>query len=361
MGFQGRPFISHEAPDNEGFRPEVYVTKGTGIVKSITPYKGNNDEIKTAQIAFEPGNLKYGDGTVSGWINMDEPAYEFAAKALETGEEVAYRIENQRRKKDKRTGEPISPKTSMYELMGADENGNNKDMGLTGRTTKKKCVGVGPVDGDLIATGEILTNPKEDPGPSGSRSAFGMDISELAPSNVSAVPHEVTHSGNLYKEPNPWTSTRSDGSLNAGSYDVQIYYEFYFFLLEELKKNDVPVFMLASERAGEVEPAGAFKENNLRVIVRQLLRAADYMQAVAYKTDEDAGNRPPMRGIGSHARAREILMKTIEDFYPLTENFNSSEDVKKWLNSVKERAQEIYQWSIDEASTFLNASNPSKD
>lgn len=329
MGFQSRPFISHDAPDANGVRCEIQVTKGTGLVKDIKYI----DDGKNAHVFLEPGNLTFNNGLVAGWINTDQPPFPILKAAYENGTEVEYRIETQRRKSNTVTHEKITRETPLYEVWGSPD-GKNINGALVGQTCRKLLVGAANEGEDMLFARDAMTNPKEDPQYGAAKSALDMDLAELSPQNTSAVPAAAKVVDNPFNEPNPWLPTRSDGTINPGSYEVQAYYEMYFFLKEN-----------ASKAGFELQDKGA------KSLAAKLLVTADKIQQGFYNTDT-----APARTLGSHARAREIVRGVITNIHPLQpDDVKSNPAAIAWLREVDAAALSVADWSLAAASKHLDS------
>lgn len=150
-------FTSLDGTDENGKRAEVYVQSFSGTVKDI---KENTDK-KVADVHFSVGNLKF---PIHGWINIEEPVYDLAKTAYESGDEVTFRIETQRK-----TG--VDRSIPMEEL--------RKDSSTARDNVKVLLVAVND-----LRTSEAVTNPKEDPkGTNGRYVAGDDDISTPASSS----------------------------------------------------------------------------------------------------------------------------------------------------------------------------------
>lgn len=139
-------FLSFDTADGLGIRAQVVVTKGELPVKRITL----SDDEKMAKIDFdaEAGGLKF---PIHANIPADGPAFEVLKAAKASGEQVAFRIETQRKKNvDRRL--PFPPAKD-----------SDKETGVTyletqgGKEVVKKLVAAGDV-----TTHEIVTDVTED-------------------------------------------------------------------------------------------------------------------------------------------------------------------------------------------------------
>jgi hypothetical protein len=139
-------FIALDGADENGTRAEVYVQLNRGTVKEIQ----ERTDKGVADVKFDVAKLNH---PIHGWIGIDTKTYEEVKRAKETGEEVEFRIESQRKP-------GIDRKIPMSEL--------RKDMSAARDNTRSLLVGVND-----IYTDELMTNPNEDPNASGGRYPAG--------------------------------------------------------------------------------------------------------------------------------------------------------------------------------------------
>lgn len=133
-------FISYDGFDGEngtGIRAEVNVQKNKGTIKKI-----DVNEKGFAHVEFKVPNDKI-RFPIQGWIRTDDPVFELVKAAQESGEEVSFRIENQRKPN-------VARNIPMSELR-ADSNTARENI-------KTLLVGI-----NGVLTSEALTLPEEDP------------------------------------------------------------------------------------------------------------------------------------------------------------------------------------------------------
>jgi hypothetical protein len=337
--YSARPFVSHAGPDGNGFREEVLVTKGRGTVVGIS-----KENASSVQVEINVPTLKYGN--LNGWLNKyihyddaksaDEqeinPEYQLALDAINDGFPVDFRIEHQRRKKTKRDKDPIDPKTPIYELMGADENGSNKQMNLVGDTTVKLLVGLGRPGEHMLFT-QDTTDPAEDPDNSGPTSA------RLSGHAERATPQR--HS-NGFNEVQPWVGQNPSGEVNPGSYAVDASIDFFFWLKDYALTHNVD----------------GLEGKRVRILAIHLVRLADDLQLAIYNDRLDA----PDRNIGSYREVRSIIKKTIDCLCPLTNDDVASKDaIKTWIQRVYDLSLDVWKWAVEDYAESIDVSPYGED
>lgn len=322
-----KPFVSLAGEDGNGFRQEVLVQKGCGTVSNI------DDKGHTVNVELTEPKLQY---PLHGWINKTErnsdeltAAYKVVKAHYESGEPMDFRIEQQRLRKNKRTKQPIDPKTPIYELLGADENGNNKSTEAARDNTVKLLVGVGDPDGKMEFI-QALTNPAEDPSSQGDRptSALGRPVaarSQSAPVDMSQV------------ERQPWVDRNPDGNVNPGCYGVETEMDFVFWITKYIHEHDVEL-----------------GERNINTLAKLLMSLADKLQHRIYKGRMKDTNR----NIGSYTRARWIIKNVIENYEPITaEAMESKSSLKEWKDQVGKRSLAIWSNALDYYTKLVDAND----
>lgn len=328
--YSARPFIAYAGPDPNGYRQEVLVNKGVGNVVGI------DDRGKTAQIEIDVPQLEH---HLKGWINTDTDAFRTAQEQFNNGQlPVAFRIEHQRRKANTKTKAPIPVETPIYELMGADKDGNNKDMQVTNANTRKLMVAIGLPDGELHFSQE-LTDPAEDP-------QFGQTQATSARVNKTSTvnnPNTVnTNNSNVIMtagpsnefEATPSTALNPDGNANPGSYSVNAPIDLYFWLIELEADGVVP----------------ALPDARRRILAKSLLGGAAIIQSRLYDDELPIVDRE----VGSFKTIINTMKKVIKDIHPFTEeDISSKEAMKGWVVSIENSTIDIVDWAIKNANEAL--------
>ena len=329
--YSTRPFISHAGADSNGVRAEVLVTKGVGVVTNFI-----NETDRTAQVEISvPGVLTK---PLKGWLNKTEedgktpnPPYEFARKAMQSGEPISFRIENQRRrhmKSDK--SQIIDPKTPIFELMGADADGKNKNPHLVDGTTVRLLVGVGDAEGGSMLFSQRLTSPAEDP------SFGGPTAAPLDPPVGESRPTAQGHGGGFH-EVQPWFAINPTGEVNPGSYAVDALIDYLFWTQKYAEDNDL----------------SELNTRRVKILAANLAALTDRLQIDVYNGRLDAADR----SIGSYREARAIIKGVATWTLPLKNvDMTSGDGVKNWINDVYETAIKIWKWSIEEYAATVGAS-----
>ncbi|WP_432573330.1 hypothetical protein [Kineococcus sp. SYSU DK005] len=145
-----KPFVSHDGADEQGVRAEVWVQVGTGTVTGI---ENRDEETKrNVMVVLKSDNSRV-SRPVTAWLAKDDPTYPEVLRAHETGREVRYRVESQRKP-------GVDRSTPIADL--------RVDMATAGANTVSIFAGI-----DGLLSREAVTDPAEDPGPGGRLRAAG--------------------------------------------------------------------------------------------------------------------------------------------------------------------------------------------
>ena len=337
-----KPFTSFDGVDARGVRAEVHVQTGTGTVKAL------EENGKNILVKMSVEGLKH---PVQGWTSKDENIFAILAEAKESGREISYRIEAQRK-------DGVPRETPIAELRPNAEEG--------AKHTRQIFVGA---DGTLSS--EALTNPAEDPLSGGRVSALnprtapqqqpaggaasggGFSVEQalaglakarqggLPPTVVDAtaalalaagasveqvmaagVDEQTTQQRReirraVASEAKPFIAYNTDGRVNLGSYAVQAAVGAESLAADLIIANNVALAEAhnaavdAGDVAGEhVEPQPVdFK--NAAALGAILLGLADRVQV-----DSIGGGRPD-RMATSHSRARGLVYDAVKNRYPV--------------------------------------------
>ena len=290
-GSNENKFISHDGPDAQGVRAEVYVQKGTGTIISIKPGATN----VTAQVAVKNENpkVKY---PIMGWVPVSDPIYPLIQEAFESQTPIEYRFESQRKPSEPRDT-PIGPLRETTEL--AREHTTPIFAGINGKLSS-----------------EAVTNPTEDPAPGGRIRAVDTPAPAAAPAAPPAQqqyqPQQSQGNGYVAEEP-PFKEFNSDGSINYGSYAMQAAVG-----AESLVRR------LLSDRDTSPETVAHY---------------AIVLLAIADKVQSYVTNKKPSRMSGSHTRVRGIVYDTVENFFPIPDAHEQDLD---WVAKVGTLSRERF-------------------
>ena len=309
--YMERPFISYDAPDNDGVREEIKVTKGTAVVDN------RQESAKMVKYHFIADNLKKHNGFPASISKDDKEIIRILDESLENGTPVYVRKETVRdRKKHTDRSVPIE-----------DIKDNEKFA---------RVAAVKDENGEYIfaSNNMALTNPKEDP-VTGPKSALDMDIPDEIPVNNAkqSFPSRNTHAVELPA----WEKENRDGATNPGSFVTQANVSAYFFAVEKLKAAGL------STDHEDVLP-----------VAEEILRAADILQLLVYKKTE--GREDVLdsadRSINSHSRARHIIFEMINNLHPITEDAVEAIKSKEkatvptpWMKEIISASKVIFFWS----------------
>lgn len=141
-------------------RPQVYVRYYPNLVVSNLVEGGRSgDRAGLLTVHFDPASVGF-TNAISAHMNNDDRTVHMLRHSFETKTPVAVAIETQRKKKNSRTGEQISPLTHIHALRGATHaNGDGPAAALIGPTGENTSNRVAFVNG--IGTQHIVTNPSE--------------------------------------------------------------------------------------------------------------------------------------------------------------------------------------------------------
>ncbi|NAZ78123.1 hypothetical protein GTQ99_22325, partial [Kineococcus sp. T13] len=359
-----KPFVSHDGVDAQGVRAEVWVQVGTGTVTKI---ENKDDDVKrNVMVVIKSDNTRV-SRPVTAWLAKNDPTYPAVLAAHESGREIQYRVESQRKPTVDRT-------TPIAEL--------RVDMATAGANTVSIFAGI---DGQLGA--EAVTDPAEDPNPGGRlRAAPGASSRDASHGQVPAAPaasaeaaltalatarqaglpvgvvdaaaalalaagasaKQVAEAGFVGQAPTPRGERRrafaheaaphvalnSDQRVNLGSYAVQA-----AFSAEKVAHD---VLAEAAQRACEAhdaavaagelqeEPLGAPAPVSLAQaagLAGVLLELADRVQVGAY-----GGGRPD-RMANSHTRARSLVYDAVRTRHPVPFGVEVAER-EAWMRAV---------------------------
>lgn len=291
-GNNDNKFVSHDGPDANGVRAEVYVQKGTGMIVSIKPGTTN----VTAQVAVKNENPKV-KFPIMGWVPVSDPIYPLIQEAFDAQTPIEYRLESQRKNSEPRDT-PIGPLRETMDL--AREHTTPIFAGINGQLSS-----------------EAVTNPAEDPAPGGRIRAVDTPAPAPAVQQPAQNQNQNQYSqgnsnGNVTEEP-PFKETNSDGSPNYGSYAIQAAVG-----AESLVRR-----MLADRNASSDTVA----------------HYAIVLLAIADKVQSYVTNKKPSRMAGSHTRVRGIVYDTVENFYPIPASHDLDLD---WVAKVGTLSRERF-------------------
>ena len=283
-------FVSHDGPDAQGFRAEVYVQKGTGKIVSIKPGATN----VTAQIAVKNENPKV-KFPLMGWVPVNDPIYPLIQEAFDAQASIEYRFESQRKSSEPR-------ETPIMEL--------RETMDKAREHTTPIFAGI---NGQLSS--EAVTNPAEDPAPGGrirAVDAAPAPAPQQQQVQQQAQQHNSQGNGHVVEEA-PYKEYNSDGTVNYGSYAVTAAVGAESFARR-----------LLADRNPSAETVAHY------AIV--LLAIADTVQG--YVTQ-----KKPTRMAGSHTRIRGIVYDTVENFFPIPASRDQDLD---WVAKVGKLSRERF-------------------
>lgn len=363
-----KPFVSHDGTDPNGIRAEVYVQTGTGTVKELKE-NGNNINVFMAV-----DGLKH---PIGGWTSKSEAIYPMLVEAYESGREITYRIESQRKNGIDRA----TPIAVLRETMDtAKENCRNLFVGVDGTLSSEAVTD--PAE-DPYAGGRIpATDPRNKPaaaptagGPGGFTAeqaltglaaarqgglsdsiidsaaalalAAGASVQQVLTAGVDeqAEPAERQVQRVVAAEAAPFNAYNTDGRVNLGSYAVQAGVGAESLAAELIHDNAVAVAEAhnAAVEAGEVEGEKIEPQpvnfKSAAALGSVLLDLADRVQVGTYE-----GGRPS-RMANSHTRARSFVYDAVKNRYPVP--FGADADTQEeWKKQVVAEGIERFKWAV---------------
>lgn len=359
-------FITHDGADANGIRAEVVVVKGRGKVTDVT--LGNKD--RSVQVSFMEENLK---NPIKGWANVGTPIHEAVLKAKESGEDVNYRIEIQRKSFIPRDMpmEEVRPKGDMITAnknairILASVNDVVSDEAVThpsedvaptyGRHKATGTEGKPATSGGTIDPSNILEGLKALAGTGathdvqasalGAAIALGVNpadalavVSSQETSSEDRPPVRVNFSG----EGKPWEWYNTDGRENLGHARFASGSGAESFVREQLVALGLD---------------NATLHDGVVYFTNIILSIADRVQEKIY----GEGYRPD-RASASHARIRGIIYDTVEHYHVLPVNIPANEDantvVKAWIAEVGNEVFERFQIVLNSSNAPTNFAIP---
>lgn len=368
-------FVSLDGEDEKGIRAEVEVQVNKGTIHSIDEKLDKG----TADVKFSVGNLKF---PIHGWIRTDDEVYQEVIRAKETGEEVTFRIEAQRKDNVDRS---IPIKELRTDLSAARDNTKvllvavndkytseavtnpNEDVTLSrGRypagnsTASKPSTGSSTnvsIDKEAIlsrlkeaATDTRIRQPLLDNLASQAYLA-GVPMEEIVDALYSADKRDNTQPSDtprpgVASEAPSWKEYNSDGRLNLGSY---------------LVAGALGVESLAYKQVHRIEGLNApNKDETVTYFTNLIFAICDRIQVAGYGSEARVD-----RAANSHIRARGVVYDVIEKMYPLPISLSATgsivveggnETVNSWITSVGKESKERFMRAIKSSTEFYRFS-----
>ena len=348
-------FTSYDGADKDGVRAEVHVQTGPGIVTHlISAAQGKTFNVKFRSTI--PGMKR----PISAWVTAEDPLMKVLEEAKESGREVEYRVESQRKPH-------VDRKTPIAEL--------RKTQDIAIDNVKSILAGI---DGTLGL--ERVTDPSEDPvsshgryvaddssrkpgsGGSGSGGAgfspeaalaglanarqAGMDPAVVAAAQALALmagvsPADVESAGvdagsrqrptqqrAVAVEAAPFKPYNSDGRPNAGSYAVQAVLSVDSMVRDLVRDKKIDL-----------------NEEGVREVASALLSAADAVQASVVGSTDRMSN--------SHTRARGVVFNMLKDVESFAQSSSDpgivSGSLAATINGFVDEASARYSWAVETA------------
>lgn len=353
---------------------------------------GNRDDLVT--IEFDPQSVGLKQ-SIKAHVDADEPMVEVIKQAADAGQPVAVAIETQRKRKDGRSGEAISPLTPIHALRGCNEPNGSGDneamMGASNRTVNNRLAMVNgrgtkhilsdPREwaslvsnraGDLPPAGWKALNDKDDwknygvavrsttapvPQPSAQAGQAGAAAAPSDPTELvralapgltaviqQAVADEFAKQGsrpnkNGFYEGKPWDARTNNGMVNLGGYLSTGQGHCYRWAYDYLVQHEV---------TGNCDEAAT-------VLADVVMTLADQVQAGAY-----GHGVQPDRLMNSHVEARRWVefVITNRSTLALTEPVNYDPDMENearqtWCKEVVATATECMSAAGHRAGEYL--------
>lgn len=359
-----KPFISYDGPDENGIRAEVWVQTGTGVIVDV-----DDDHEANALVTVKSTNEKV-TFPIKGWLSKNDPIYEEVLAAFETGEEIEYRVESQRKDDIDRTI-PIQQLRATMEQ--ARENTVLIFAGINGALSS-----------------EAVTNPEEDPAPGGRIRAVDAParaqvtvvspvdrvLAELAVALVQGADDRTINAWRTLAcnagvnreqveklvtsvraatsatqgaprpvfaaEAPPYMEYNSDGRQNLGNYAVAGAFaadRVAYRLLADAAQRAMEQHN-AAVQAGQIdaplkEAPDPVNLAQVASLAKVLLELADRVQVGAY------GGGRPNRMAASHCRARELVFDAVCTRHPVP--FGADKQTQlAWMDAVVDECVERF-------------------
>lgn len=319
--WSAKPFVSYDAPDDNGNRAELLVIKGYG-----TPsLKMESDSGKATSYQFKVDNTKF---QIAGWITKEQTELiDKMEYAITNKLNMEFRIEIKRNKKFESMEDRLIPINQLKE-----ENPANVIRNIAGVK----------MDGEDSFTYSkfAMTNPTEDPGNGsfGSTSALNMDPSLLA------VPGKDTKKtlGQVPSSSRPYELYNADGTPNVGSYGYNVGFATIQFVLDHMRNS-------GNDFSKEIF-------SNVKLVSFTAKEIVDISNQLQHAMMGDRLNKSDLQD-ASHAKARGMIYEAIRviGLDELTMK-SVNEDKKEELGSemtVKEWGQKV----LETANQFLEAND----
>lgn len=320
----GFAFTSYDGADSDGVRAEVYVQRGKGKVTEVVPHSTG----KSVNVKIMTEGLRYPN---QGWVAPDSEIHKKATEALDSGKEINYRLESQRRSKVSRT-------TPLSELREDSKIAQSSVTSI-----------VAEIDG--VVSEEAVTNPAEDPQSGGRISARNQQPQD----NQQSQGNPNNGQQNLSQRPNsrsseegsPWSVLNDDGSRNIGAARVQAASGIESFTRKHLIE--------AGWEESELE-------NAVYGYSHALLSIVDALQS--YFTKKQANRQK-----NSHTRIRATLFDTIENLLPFSLIREGKETNDTWYRKVGSTTQKRFTLVLEldapeqhfDMNAFLGREEPKQD
>jgi hypothetical protein len=369
-----KPFTSHDGSDSNGVRAEVFVQTGTGTISDV---EGKDGTKANVQVKINAPHLTR---PVKGWLAKNDPLFPVVLAALESGREVEYRVESQRKN-------GVPRETPIADL--------RKDT----ETAAANCINLlAGIDGTL--TKEAVTDPAEDPHAGGRIPASASDrksappapnlpgtgglnpeqaLAGLAAARTAGLPQgvidaatalalaagatgkQVAEAGVATDRPRrqppaqqprsfaheaaPHIPANTDGRLNLGNYAVQA-----AFGAEQVAAGLIGAHaeQIALDSGEPAEPVSLPQAAGLAGVLLQL---ADRVQVGAY-----GGGRAD-RMAASHTRARSLVYDAVRTRHPVPFNAEPEQRIE-WMDAVTQEGIERFRLLISIAEQVYEAPVP---
>lgn len=340
-----KPFISLDGPDDRGVRAEVFVEVGSGPVTAI---EGLTEGKRNVRVVIEPTMLTR---PVYGWLQAEDPIVAIAQQAMETGNEVRYRVESQRRSGVDRE---IPIQKLRENPAEASKQVSRILAGLNGTPSLEAVTN--PSEDPSTSTGRIpatdmpatTTQPSPATGTLNIAEAIAvartqrMDSAAIDVLTALAIAHgqdlppaphtpdtsgEVTGGTRPREEP-PYALSDSDGQANAGSYAVTGALYLLNWATEQL--GPIP---------SDADPTTiAAQHDRAQTLAGLVMGMADHVQVAV------RGGGRPQRNSASHTAARRVLCALMEsDGLPVG---RPRTEIDAWMNRAITTAIRQYRSAI---------------
>jgi hypothetical protein len=253
-------FLSKDGADKDGFRAEVSVQTGDGVIIAVTPKGKQNEDgsYRNMEVEFKPNNPLLKRKMYANMDTSSKELYDYVQKCFAEKKDVTYRIESQRKRNVDRhiafedlihTEQAIRILAKVDNVISTEAVTNPAEDPETESPTRRSALdpenaAFSEINGGGVAANKennIVADPEvilsalsvaRKAGLSttvvdtiiGQALASGVDFEKVMSAGYEGEETSRVHEGisgrTVASEEKPWMALNSDGRINAGSYMV---------------------------------------------------------------------------------------------------------------------------------------------